>query len=75
MLRFFERLLEPTARGRIMDARERFLRARLAALTGVEAGFALNRYAEAVTAHMRAEAESELQWISHLRTMDKIQKG
>ena len=68
-------LLPVAARRRIMDARETFLRGRLGRLTTVEAGFPLNRYAGEVSAHMRAEAESELRWISHLRTLEEIQKG
>ena len=67
-------LLKPDARHRVMDGREKFLRSRLARLAGVEAGFPLNRYANEVTAHMRAEAESELAWISNLRTLEKSRK-
>jgi DNA-binding PadR family transcriptional regulator len=67
-------LLRPEARHRIMDARETFLRSRLAILTNVEASFQLNRYAGEVTERMRAEAKSELAWISHLRTLDDSRK-
>jgi DNA-binding PadR family transcriptional regulator len=67
-------LLQPEARRRIMDARDSVLRARLAILTNVEASFELNRYAGEVTDRMRAEAKSELAWISHLRTLDESRK-
>jgi DNA-binding PadR family transcriptional regulator len=62
-------MLPTDARRRILDARETFLRRRLATLTNIEARFPLNRYAGEITARMRAEAESELAWIVHLRTL------
>ena len=67
--------LPPESRGRILDARETFLRGRLAVLTNVEAGFQLDRYAGEVTERLRTDAESELTWISHLRTFGESRKG
>jgi len=67
-------LLQPEIRGRIMEAREKVLRARMAHMTNVQANFSLDRYAGEVTARMRAEAESELDWIAHLRRLEKSRK-
>ena len=67
-------LLRPEARARILEARERALRTRMAALANIRGSFSLNRDAEEVTSRMRAEAESELDWIAHLRRMEKSRK-
>ena len=67
-------LLPREVRGRIMDAREEALRGRVAALTNTRQNFSLNRYADEVTARMRAEAESEIDWIAHLRRLEKSRK-
>ena len=67
-------LLQPEVRGRIMEAREKALRARMGHMTNVQASFSLDRYAGEVTTHMRAEAESELDWIAHLRKLEKSRK-
>ncbi len=67
--------LKPEVRERILEAREKSLRARTAGLKNIEASFPLDRYAGEVTSHMRAEAESELEWIAHLRKLEKTQKG
>src|SRR5499433_3136956 len=67
-------LLQPGVRERIMEAREKALRARMAHMANVQASFSLDRYAGEVTGHMRAEAESELDWIAHLRKLEKSRK-
>jgi len=68
------RLLEPEVRGRILEAREKFLRARIATLTNIQASFPLDRYAGQVVSRLRAESESELDWIAHLRRLEKSRK-
>jgi DNA-binding PadR family transcriptional regulator len=67
-------LLQPEIRERIMEAREKALRARMAHMTNVRDNFSLDRYAGEVTTHMQAEAESELDWIAHLRRLEKSRK-
>jgi DNA-binding PadR family transcriptional regulator len=67
-------LLRPEVRDRIMEAREKVLSDRIAALTKIVKSFSLDRYAAEVTSHMRAEAESELHWIAHLRRLEKSRK-
>ena len=67
-------LLQPEIRERIMEAREKALRARMAHMTNVQDNFSLDRYAGEVTTHMQAEAESELNWIAHLRRLEKSRK-
>lgn len=67
-------LLSPEVRGRIMEAREKALRARTAAIKNIQGSFSLDRYAGEVTNHVRAEAESELDWIAHLRRLEKSRK-
>ena len=67
-------LLQPEVRGRIMEAREKALRARMAHMASVQASLSLDRYAGEVTAHMQAEAESELDWIARLRKLEKSRK-
>jgi hypothetical protein len=57
-----------------MAAREKALRARMAHMTNVRDNFSLDRYAGEVTTHMQAEAESELDWIAHLRRLEKSRK-
>jgi DNA-binding PadR family transcriptional regulator len=66
--------LEPDIRQQILQARGEFLRRRISTLTNVENNFPLNRYAQEVTTHMRAEAESEISWIERLRRLEKSKK-
>src|SRR5262249_19570150 len=49
-------LLQPGVRERIMEAREKALRARMAHMANVQASFSLDRYAGEVTGHMQAQA-------------------
>jgi len=67
-------LLSPEVRGRIMEAREKVLRARTDAIKNIQSSFSLDRYAGEVTNRVRAEAESELDWIAHLRRLEKSRK-
>ena len=69
-------LLRPDTRNRILDARESYLRARFTALTNVQkAPRGLDRYAGEVTAHVKVELESELDWITRLREISHTLKG
>jgi len=60
-------LLSADDRTRILEARERHLRQRVAALSDVEARHRLDRYAAAITAHAKATLQAELDWIGQLR--------
>ena len=67
-------LLPPEVRAHIMEARERALRARMTALANITGSFSLDGYAGEVISHMRAEADSELDWIARLRKLEKSRK-
>lgn len=67
-------LLQPEVRTRIMDARENSLRHRMAALANIETSFNLEGYAGEVTSRMRAETKSEIDWIAHLRRLERSRK-
>jgi DNA-binding PadR family transcriptional regulator len=67
-------LLSPEVRVRIMEAREKVLRARTEAIKNIQGSFSLDRYSGEVTNRVRAEAESELDWIAHLRRLEKSRK-
>jgi DNA-binding PadR family transcriptional regulator len=64
-------LLGPETRLCILDAREKFLTARLAKLAAVETNFPLDRYATEVMSQFRNETQSELDWIKRLRSLEK----
>jgi DNA-binding PadR family transcriptional regulator len=62
-------VLEPEVRLGILDARERFLRARIEKLSSIQQNFALDRYAGEVTSRFCADSKAELEWIAHLRRL------
>lgn len=64
-------LLVPEARARILDLREKFLCSRRERLKGIQANFEMDRYAAEVTSRLRADTESELKWIQHLRRISR----
>jgi len=66
--------LDSEVRLEILEARARFVRGRIVVLTNVQNNFPLDRYAQEVTTHMRAEAESEINWIERLRRFEKSRK-
>src|SRR5262249_12198520 len=67
-------LLEPEVRLQIIDAREKFLRDRIAILRNVQTNFPLDAYGGEVTSYMRDQAETELNWIARLRRLQKSRK-
>lgn len=67
-------LLEAGIRSQIMDARQEFLQARIAKLTSIKKNFELDKYAGEVTLQLRAQTQSELKWIAHLRRLEKSGK-
>jgi len=67
-------LLKPEVRGRILETRASFLRARIAHLTVIQTGFELDRYAREVTSQFCAETQSQLDWITHLHRLEKSRK-
>lgn len=66
--------LEPQVRIRILEVREKFLRARAERLTAIQRNFELDRYSGEVTSQFRAETQSQLDWIAHLRRLEKSRK-
>ena len=62
-------LLSVDERNRILETRERHLRQRVAALSDVQAGPRLDRYAAETTAHVKATLQAELEWIERLRSV------
>src|SRR5262245_7868229 len=68
-------MLSHEVREHILTAREAFLRARIATLAKVDAAFAMNWYASAVTGYLKRDAETEIAWISTLRKHEEAPKG
>ena len=64
-------ILDPEARLRILDTRERFLNSRMEKLSAIEGNFALGRFSGEVTGRFIAESRNELDWIAHLRRISK----
>jgi DNA-binding PadR family transcriptional regulator len=64
-------VIEPEARLNILDGRERFLKARIEKISGIEQNFELDRFAGEVTRRLLADSESEIKWIEHLRRISK----
>ena len=64
-------VLEPETRMRILDVRETFLRLRIDKMRGILANFEMDRYADEVTRRMCTDAESEIEWIEHLRRISR----
>ncbi len=64
-------VIEPEARIRILDTRERYLRTRMQKLTAIQQNFALDLFAGEVTGRFVAESQDELGWIAHLRRISK----
>ncbi len=64
-------VIEPEARIRILDTRERYLRTRMQKLTAIQQNFDLDRFAGEVTGRFVAESQDELGWIAHLRRISK----
>jgi DNA-binding PadR family transcriptional regulator len=64
-------VIEPEARIRILDTRERYLRSRIQKLTAIQQDFDLDRYSGEVTGRFLNDSQSELGWIEHLRRISK----
>lgn len=64
-------VIEPEARIRILDARERYLKSRIQKLTAIQQNFDLDRYSGEVTGRFLNDSQSELGWIEHLRRISK----
>jgi len=64
-------ILDPEARLRILDTRERYLNSRIEKLSAIEDNFDLDRFSGEVTGRFIAESRNELDWIAHLRRISK----
>ncbi len=64
-------ILDPEARLRILDTRERYLNSRIEKLSAIEDNFDLDRFSGEVTGRFIAESRAELDWIAHLRRIAK----
>jgi DNA-binding PadR family transcriptional regulator len=64
-------MLEPEARLRILDARERYLQSRIEKLATLQQKFKLDRYAREVTEQFLTESQAELDWIEHLQEISQ----
>lgn len=64
-------LLEPQVRTEILAQRERFLKSRIEKLRTIKANFEMDTYADEVTSRLRADSETEIGWIQHLRKISK----
>ena len=64
-------VIEPDARMRILDTRERYLNSRIEKLSAIQDNFDLDRYSGEVTSRLLGESRAELDWIAHLRRISK----
>ncbi|HWH59947.1 MAG TPA: PadR family transcriptional regulator [Terriglobales bacterium] len=64
-------VIEPEARMRILDTRERYLNSRIEKLSAIQDNFDLDLYSGEVTRRLRGESRAELDWIAHLRRISK----
>jgi DNA-binding PadR family transcriptional regulator len=64
-------VIEPEARMRILDTRERYLNSRIEKLSAIQDNFDLDRYSGEATSRLRGESRAELDWIAHLRRISK----
>jgi len=64
-------VIEPDARMRILDTRERYLNSRIEKLSAIQDNFDLDLYSGEVTRRLRGESRAELDWIAHLRRISK----
>ena len=64
-------VIEPDARMRILDTRERYLNSRIEKLSAIQDNFDLDLYSGEVTRRLRGENRAELDWIAHLRRISK----
>ena len=67
-------LLTPEGRACIHDLREKSLKSRIQVMAGVNTHFKLGRFAAEVTSRYSAEAQSELEWVRHLRKLSRLEK-
>ena len=64
-------VIEPEARLRILDTRERYLNSRIDKLSAIQNNFDLDRYSGEVTSRFVTESRAELDWIAHLGRISK----
>jgi DNA-binding PadR family transcriptional regulator len=64
-------VIEPDARIRILDARERFLKSRVEKLSAIQKNFELDRYAGEVTSRFILDSKAEIEWVEHLRRISR----
>jgi DNA-binding PadR family transcriptional regulator len=64
-------VIEPEARIRILDTRERYLRTRIQKLTAIQQSFDLDLYSGEVTGRFLNDSQAELGWTEHLRRISK----
>lgn len=64
-------VIEPEARLRILDTRERYLNSRIEKISAILDNFDLDRYSGEVTSRFVTESRAELDWIAHLRRISK----